>query len=83
MTPILTVLWIICGTTLLICSVMIYKILTDCKQRALRRKRQQELYDGRTSITGSTTLGGGVGGTDSISDGNMCTCDGALDTPEQ
>lgn len=52
MTPILTVLWIICITVLLICFVIIYKILTDCEQRRKRRQRQQELYNGRTTDAG-------------------------------
>lgn len=57
MTPILTVLWIICVGVLVICSVMIWKILDDCKKRRIRRERQRELINGRTSISGSNASG--------------------------
>ena len=57
MTPILLVLWIICSGVLFICTVMIWKILDDCKKRRLRRERHQELLNGRTSISGSNSSG--------------------------
>jgi hypothetical protein len=42
---------------LFICTVMIWKILDDCKKRRLRRERHQELLNGRTSISGSNSSG--------------------------
>jgi hypothetical protein len=43
--------WIICG-------VVIWKVLDDCKKRRLRRERQQEFTDGRRpSDTGTISLG--------------------------
>lgn len=43
-------IWIICG-------VVIWKILNDCKNLRRKAARQKELYNGRTSNTGSIPLG--------------------------
>jgi len=53
MTPVLTVLWLICFFTLCILGVVVYTVIRDCNKRAARRARQREIYDGRAD-TGST-----------------------------
>ena len=51
---VLASLWIIGLTGILITAILTWKILDDCKRREARRKRQRELYNGRTNVGASS-----------------------------
>ena len=58
MTPTLTVLMIICGTTLMIASIMIWKVFDDCDKRMKRRQRQMEARYGKRTTAPSSIVPG-------------------------